>query len=121
MKMLFTETAMHVLTSIIYGLAIVISVWMMVAVSRVIVTKHWVRGSVTVVVSIPIHHRRQRRRSSIVGVAWVRGVALHCHWVLTMVMANRGIWVVANIIPTTVAVHWEVSRSVLVLKEQNIK
>lgn len=125
MKMVFTETAMHVLASIINGLTVVISVVvvMVVAVSIVIViTKHGVRRrSVTVVVPI--------------GVATTRvllPVTLHGHRVLrmillgVMVVAHRGIWVVpspssvttTNTIDSTVSVHGRRSGSVRFLRQR---
>lgn len=128
MKMVFTETAMHVLASIINGLTVVISVVvvvMVVAVSIVIViTKHGVRRrSVTVVVPI--------------GVATTRvllPVTLHGHRVLrmillgVMVVAHRGIWVVPSssssvtttttTIDPTVSVHGRRSGSVRFLRQR---
>lgn len=118
MKMVFTETTMHVLASIIDGLTVIISVVMVgVSVSSVIITKLPV--TIVVAMSVSVHHRRRHGWAPIntARISWIRSLALHRHCILRVVVIHRGIRIISTASSTSsISVHLRRSRVVLVLK-----
>lgn len=118
---MFTETTMRVLACIIDGLAVIISVVMVVSVSIVIITKHGVLAvTIVVAMSVSVHHRRRHGWSPIITarISWVWSLALHRHCILRVIVIHRGIWIISSTTSPTwsVSIHLRRSRGVLILK-----